>query len=236
MRRAATCSTSTAIAPSVGGPILVYLHGGAFRSGRKSREARPLIYRLASQGWVCISANYRLSPAAKFPDHLIDVKKVIAWAREHGAEYGADPACCSSPGVRRAVIWRRWPRSRPNDPAFQPGFERADTSVTGAISLYGYYGPIDSDRHSRRRRRRTSARMRRRSSSPMAIRTRSSSWKMLETSSSCCASCLVESGRLRRATRSTAPLRPLPLDSLRHGGRCHRGLHRGGCARRVYRN
>jgi acetyl esterase/lipase len=30
-----------------GGPTLVYLHGGAFRSGRKNREARPLIYRLA---------------------------------------------------------------------------------------------------------------------------------------------------------------------------------------------
>ncbi len=32
----------------------------------------------------------------------------------------------------------------PNDPSFQPGFERADTSVAAAISLYGYYGPIDS--------------------------------------------------------------------------------------------
>jgi acetyl esterase/lipase len=28
----------------------------------------------------------------------------------------------------------------PNDPAFQPGFESADTSVTAAICLYGYYG------------------------------------------------------------------------------------------------
>ena len=74
-----------------GGPVLVYLHGGSFTSGRKNREARPLIYRLASQGWVCISANYRLSPAARFPDHLVDVKKVIAWARSHGHEYGADP-------------------------------------------------------------------------------------------------------------------------------------------------
>jgi hypothetical protein len=36
---------------------------------------------LASQGWVCVSANYRLRPAAGFPDHLIDVKKVIAWVR-----------------------------------------------------------------------------------------------------------------------------------------------------------
>jgi len=59
------------------GPTLVYLHGGGFFSGRKSREARPLLYRLASQGWVCLSAYYRLRPAAAFPDHLIDLKKVI---------------------------------------------------------------------------------------------------------------------------------------------------------------
>ncbi len=58
-------------------PVLIHFHGGAFRMGRKSRHARPLLYRLASQGWVCISANYRLRPAT-FPDPLIDVKKVIA--------------------------------------------------------------------------------------------------------------------------------------------------------------
>jgi len=35
-----------------GCPTLIYLHGGAFRIGSKIRGARPLIYRLASQGWV----------------------------------------------------------------------------------------------------------------------------------------------------------------------------------------
>jgi acetyl esterase/lipase len=50
-----------------GGPTLIHLHGGAFRMGRKNRQARSLLYRFASQGWVCISANYRLSPATKFP-------------------------------------------------------------------------------------------------------------------------------------------------------------------------
>jgi acetyl esterase/lipase len=29
----------------------------------------------------------------------------------------------------------------PGDPAYQPGFEHADTSVTAAICLGGYYGP-----------------------------------------------------------------------------------------------
>jgi acetyl esterase/lipase len=123
------------------GPTLVYLHGGGFSSGRKSREVRPLIYRLASQGWVCISANYRLRPAATFPDHLIDLKKVLAWVGEDGSDYGADTtvilAAGSSAGGNLALL----AALTPNEPAFQPGFERADTSIVAAISLYGYYGP-----------------------------------------------------------------------------------------------
>lgn len=128
-----------------GGPVLVYLHGGGFRSGRKSREARPLIYRLASQGWVGISANYRLSPAARFPDHHVDAKKVIAWVREHGHEYGADPATVLVAGSSAGGHLAAMAALTPNDPVFQPGFERADTSVVAAVCLYGYYGSLDAD-------------------------------------------------------------------------------------------
>ncbi len=124
-------------------PTLVYLHGGAFRRGRKNREARALLYRLASRGWVCISANYRLSPAAHFPDHLIDVKKVIAWVRKHGQEYGADPDVLFAAGSSAGGNLASTAALTPNDPRFQPGFEHADTSVTAAISLYGYYGHYD---------------------------------------------------------------------------------------------
>jgi acetyl esterase/lipase len=129
-----------------GGPTLVYWHGGAFRSGRKNREARPLLYRLASQGWVCVSANYRLSPAAGFPDHHVDAKKVIAWVREHGRAYGADPAVLFVAGSSAGGHLAALAALTPNDPAFQPGFEAADTSVTAAICLYGYYGGLGGDR------------------------------------------------------------------------------------------
>jgi acetyl esterase/lipase len=58
-----------------GGPVLIHLHGGGFSlaPGRKSFYARRLLFRLARQGWVCISASYRLSPT--FPDELIDAKE-----------------------------------------------------------------------------------------------------------------------------------------------------------------
>jgi acetyl esterase/lipase len=123
-------------------PTLLYLHGGAFRSGRKSKEARPLLYHLASRGWLCLSANYRLSPAARFPDHLIDVKKAIAWVREHGHEYGADPTVLVVAGSSAGGNLAATAALTPNHPRFQAGFEHADTSVTAAVSLYGYYGSL----------------------------------------------------------------------------------------------
>ena len=75
-------------------PVLIYLHGGGFRIGSKMLGARPLLYRLASHGWVCVSANYRRnSPCPRMTIlPVIDVKRVIAWVREHGAAYGADPS------------------------------------------------------------------------------------------------------------------------------------------------
>jgi acetyl esterase/lipase len=129
-----------------GGPVLIHLHGGGFSliPGRKSFYARRLLFRLARQGWVCISATYRLQPAAAFPDELIDVKKVIAWARARASEHGGDPdrivLVGSSFGARLATL----AGFTANDPAFQPGFEQADTSVSAVVGLYGYYGAIAS--------------------------------------------------------------------------------------------
>nr|WP_274636986.1 alpha/beta hydrolase [Microbacterium bovistercoris] len=126
-------------------PVLVYFHGGGFSTGRKSHEARPLLTRLASRGWVCISANYRLRPEADFPDHQIDAKKVIAWAREHGHVYGIDPTRVFVSGSSAGANLAGLCAFTPNDPRFQPGFEHADTTVSGAILLYGYYGHYLTD-------------------------------------------------------------------------------------------
>jgi acetyl esterase/lipase len=125
-----------------GGPVLIHLHGGgsSFAPGRKSFYARRLLFRLARRDWVCISATYRLS--APFPQALVDVKKVIGWARANAREHGGDPdrivLAGSSFGARLATL----AGFTTNDPAFQPGFEQADTSVAAVVGLYGYYGSI----------------------------------------------------------------------------------------------
>ena len=129
-----------------GAPVLIHLHGGGFHMGRKSLYSRALLVELARHGWVCVSASYRLRPRAVFPDYLVDAKKVIAWARRHGEEYGADPSTIFIAGSSAGAHLAATAALTPNDSTFQPGFEGADTSVAGAICFFGYYGPVDRGR------------------------------------------------------------------------------------------
>ncbi len=122
-----------------GAPVMIHMHGGGYSGGHKNSQSLPLLYRLASHGWVCISANYRLRPTAQHPDHLIDLKKVIAWVREHAHDYGADPTTLFVAGSSAGGHMAALAALTQNDPAFQPGFENADTSVSAAICLNAWY-------------------------------------------------------------------------------------------------
>ena len=51
------------------------------RWAQKEGQAEPLMAHLAERGWVCVTANYRLSPSATWPDHIVDVKRALACRR-----------------------------------------------------------------------------------------------------------------------------------------------------------
>ncbi len=124
----------------VDAPVLVYLHGGGYFSGSKRREAQAMLHRFADLGWIVISATYRLRPRVRFPDHLIDVKRVLAWVHRHGTEFGADPARLVLAGSSAGAHLTALSALTRNEPAFQPGFEQENTGVSAAVCLYGWYG------------------------------------------------------------------------------------------------
>lgn len=120
-------------------PVLVFVHGGGWVLGFKEFQALPMLNRMAAEGWVCISVDYRLSPRATFPDHIADVNRGIVWAKAHAHEYGGDPSFVaisgnSAGGHLAALAGLTW-----DDPAFKPGFEAADTRVQAAVTFYGVY-------------------------------------------------------------------------------------------------
>jgi acetyl esterase/lipase len=128
-----------------GCPTLLQIHGGAWILGRKDDQGLPLMTHMAARGWVCVSVNYRLSPLATFPDHLIDLKQALRWIREHGWEYGADPDFVVVTGGSAGGHLAALVALTANDPEYQPGFEQVDTTVQGCVPFYGVYD--FADRH-----------------------------------------------------------------------------------------
>lgn len=127
-------------------PMLIQIHGGGWRRGNKEREGRPLTHYLAGRGWICASINYRLSPAATFPDHLEDVKRAIGFLRSHGEEWGGDPGFIALTGGSAGGHLAALAALTANDPSYQPGFEDRDTSVQACVPLYGIHDLLDRKR------------------------------------------------------------------------------------------
>jgi len=65
-------------------PLLLWVHGGAWRSG--SKKDMPLA-RLVEEGYGVASPDYRLSIQAKFPAQIHDLKAAIRFLRAHGGEW-----------------------------------------------------------------------------------------------------------------------------------------------------
>ena len=122
-----------------GAPVLLQIHGGGWTIGNKHEQALPLMHHLAAQGWVCVAINYRLSPDATFPDHLVDCKRAIAWIRSEIASYGGDPNFIAVTGGSAGGHLSAMVGLTANDPEYQPGFESVDTRVQAAVPFYGVY-------------------------------------------------------------------------------------------------
>ncbi|HUY85954.1 MAG TPA: alpha/beta hydrolase [Acidimicrobiales bacterium] len=131
---------------SPGLPVLFYIHGGAWILGDKREQGLPMMFHLARNGFICVSANYRLSPRATWPDLIVDCKRALVWLKENIAEYGGDPTRIIVSGGSAGGHLAALVALSEGDPDFQPGFEDADTSVIGCLPFYGVYDFTNEDR------------------------------------------------------------------------------------------
>ena len=127
------------IIPEGGCPVLFQIHGGAWMIGDKKHQALPLMYHLASRGWICVTANYRLSPSVAFPTHLLDCKKALCWVRENGKEYGMDTDFIAVTGGSAGGHLTALMGLTANRPELQPDNPDTDTSLQAAVPFYGIY-------------------------------------------------------------------------------------------------
>ena len=130
-------------------PVLLQVHGGAWILGKKEEQGNPLMTEMCERGWVCVAINYRLSPRATWPDHIVDVKRSIGWIRDHIAEYGGDPDYVAITGGSAGGHLSSLAALSPNQPVFQPGFEDVDTTIRAAVPFYGVYDFRNRSGHGR---------------------------------------------------------------------------------------
>lgn len=80
-------------------PLVVYFHGGGFRSGDKRSIRQKLLSSLLAAGISVAAVNYRLSNTAPYPAPMHDGARALQFLRHYAARYNIDPAQIGATGV-----------------------------------------------------------------------------------------------------------------------------------------
>ncbi len=141
--RVAGADPKTDAAPAAALPVIIFSHGGSWRSG--SPDDYGFVARgLAPEGFVVVLAGYRLGDAGKYPAMVEDTAAAVAWTHANIANYGGDPERIfisgHSAGAYNAAMValdRQW--------LGRKGLE--SNVLKGVIGLAGPYDfyPFDSD-------------------------------------------------------------------------------------------
>jgi acetyl esterase len=124
-------------------PLVIFFHGGAFRTGDKSHVPAKLIETCLAEGISVASANYRLSITAAFPAPMLDGARAVQFVRKNAAELGIDPSRIAAAGSSAGAGIALWigfhddladPRS--GDPIARQSSRVTCLGVDGAQTSY----------------------------------------------------------------------------------------------------
>lgn len=121
-------------------PALVFIHGGGWTGGDKSRGG-PEIAALRDAGFLVASINYRLGPQYKFPAMIEDAKCAVRFLRANASAFHIDPgrmgAWGSSAGGHLAALLGAADASA----GFDTGQFLEHSSRVQAVAVF--FGPTD---------------------------------------------------------------------------------------------
>ena len=129
-------------------PVVLYVHGGGWiggntrHSGALSDFPRALA-RLAAEGFVVASVEYRLSAEAPFPAALQDVRAALRFLRTNAAKYRIDPGKAAiwggSAGGQLSALTALSCGDRTLDPESKDSPPAGSECVQGAVIWYGVF-------------------------------------------------------------------------------------------------
>jgi len=124
-------------------PLVVFIHGGGFRSGSKEKLSAALLDGLLANGISVMAINYRLSPEFAFPAHYLDCARAIQFARSKANEWNLDPKRIGSTGSSAGAGTSLWigfhddladPKN--SDPVLRQSTRLSCMAVSAAQSTY----------------------------------------------------------------------------------------------------
>jgi acetyl esterase/lipase len=118
-------------------PVMIFIHGGAWKSGKRS-DYLPYLIDYARKGYVTITVSYRLSRVAKFPAAVQDVNCAVKWVKANAGAYGIDPERIVLIGGSAGGHLSMMVGYGGDDPLFggECAFDE-DNSVKAIVNLYG---------------------------------------------------------------------------------------------------
>jgi acetyl esterase/lipase len=87
---------------------VLFFHGGGFDQGDKSMIDSWLIEPMLNAGISVISANYRLTPQVRYPEHYRDCARAVQTARLKSKEWNLDPDRFAASGVSAGGVASLW--------------------------------------------------------------------------------------------------------------------------------
>jgi len=129
-------------------PAVILIHGGGWRSGDRSQTV-PMAQRLAAAGYVAVAVEYRLSPEARYPAALHDLKSAVRWLRAHARELTLDTARiaalgCSAGGHLAALLGTTAGEQRFEGNGGTPGHTSTIQAIVDIDGVLDFTHPAES--------------------------------------------------------------------------------------------
>jgi acetyl esterase/lipase len=123
-------------APASPIPLVVWIHGGAWRAGTK--DTAPVL-PLVREGYATASIGYRYTQEAPFPANVEDCKAAIRWLRANAAKYNIDGTRIGIWGSSAGGHLVAFLGTTGDMPEFEPkhGVQGVSSKVQAVVDWYG---------------------------------------------------------------------------------------------------
>ncbi len=116
-------------------PLIVFVHGGAWKGGFKERLGADLATKWLPEGFAVASIDYRFVFDSPFPGMFQDGVDAIAFLRSHADHYRLDPRKIGLMGMSAGAHIAGLVAMTEGSPVYA----RSGSAVQGAVILCGFY-------------------------------------------------------------------------------------------------